>query len=236
MVEDYSSKEPAKIKEMFSQLAPRYNLMNRLMTAGLDIHWRNELVKKANIQRKTRILDLATGTGDIAFTIRRNHSEAEIIAADFALPMLQFGKRNPLSHSIQWCVADAMNVPFRDNHFHLVTSGFLLRNLSDPRKSLKEQVRVLKQGGRLLALDSSPPPPSLLRPLIYLYLRYGIPTLGRIFGGTNGASAYKYLPESTLNFKTPHDLALILKNAGLKNVDWQSYLMGTILLIWGDKE
>ena len=236
MVEDYLKKDPSKIKEMFSQIAPRYNLMNRLMTAGLDIHWRNQLVKKAKIKHKSRILDLATGTGDIAFAIRRNHSESEIIAADFAMPMLQIGRRNPLGKSIKWCVADAMNLPFPDNHFQFVTSGFLYRNLSDLHMSMKEQVRVLDRGGRLLALDSSPPPSSLLRPLIYIYLRYGIPSLGRIFGGVNGANAYQYLPESTLNFSTPHELALLLRDVGLINIGWKSYLFGTIILIWGDKE
>ena len=236
MVEDYLKKDPSKIKEMFSQIAPRYNLMNRLMTAGLDIHWRNELVKKAKIERKSRILDLATGTGDLAFTIRRNHSENEIIAADFAMPMLQIGKRNSLGKTIKWCVANAMNLPFPDNHFQFVTSGFLYRNLSDLHMSIKEQVRVLDRGGRLLALDSSPPPPSLLRPLVYIYLRYGIPSLGRIFGGVNGASAYQYLPESTLNFSTPQELALLLRDVGLINIGWKSYLFGTIVLIWGDKE
>ena len=236
MVEDYLEKDPSKIKVMFGQIAPRYNLMNRLMTAGLDIHWRNQLVKNAGIKHKSRILDLATGTGDIAFTIRRNHSDSEIIAADFAMPMLIIGKRNSLSQYIKWCVADAMNLPFPDNHFHIVTSGFLYRNLSNLQMSIKEQVRVLDRGGRLIALDSSPPPPSLLRPLIYFYLRYVIPTLGRFFGGANGASAYQYLPESTLSFSNPHELAHLLRDAGLINIGWNSYLFGTIILIWGDKE
>ncbi|MCY3935298.1 MAG: ubiquinone/menaquinone biosynthesis methyltransferase [Chloroflexi bacterium] len=230
------NKDPDTIREMFSLIAPRYNLLNRLMTAGLDRHWRKELVQKGDIQPAAKILDLATGTGDIAFAVHRKHPDAEIVAVDFAMPMLHIGKRKTSHSIIHWCAADAAKLPFPSSTFHVVTSGFLFRNLHDLRQSIREQIRVLKCGGRLLALDSTPPPPSLLRPFIRFYLRHGIPWLGRIFAGKHGASAYRYLPESTLSFRTADELLNLLAEEGLIHLGKKSFLFGTIVLIWGDKE
>lgn len=230
------NKDPNTIKEMFGLIAPRYNLLNRIMTAGLDLRWRKELVQNADIQPAAKVLDLATGTGDIAFAIQQQHPETAIVAADFAIPMLRIGKRKTANSIVHWCAADATTLPFPDSSFHVVTSGFLFRNLNDLRQSIREQIRVLKCGGRLVALDSTPPPPSLLRPIIHLYLRKGIPLLGRVFGGKHGANAYRYLPESTLSFRTADELLNLLAEEGLIHLGKKSFLFGTIVLIWGDKE
>lgn len=229
------AKDPSQIQEMFGRIAPRYNLLNRLMTAGLDTRWRRALVKEAAISNEAIVLDLASGTGDIAFAIRRQLPRARIIAADFALPMMAVGRRHALGSSVRWCAADATRLPFPDNSFQVVASGYLLRNVSNIPTCLLEQARVLQEGGRLLALDSAPPPPSLLRPAIRAYLRYGIPLLGRVVGGASGASAYRYLPESTLNFRNPAELVAMFEEAGLTNVRHRHFLFGTMVLLWGDK-
>ena len=235
MTTERHDKDPSQIQEMFGRIAPRYNLLNRLMTAGLDTRWRRALVKEAAIPDEATVLDLASGTGDIAFAMRRQSPRARIIAADFALPMMAVGRRHALGSSVRWCAADATRLPFPDGSFQVVASGYLLRNVSDIPTCLCEQTRVLQEGGRLLALDSAPPPPSLLRPAIRAYLRYGIPLLGRIVGGASGASAYRYLPESTLHFRNPVELVVMFEEAGLTNVRHRRFLFGTMVLLWGDK-
>lgn len=235
MSSEHMGKDPSNIQEMFGRIAPRYNLLNRIMTAGLDTRWRRALVKETQICKKAKVLDLATGTGDIAFTFRQVYPLAQVIAADFSMPMMTIGRGYAPGPSVHWCAADAMRLPFPNNSFQVVASGYLLRNVNDLPNCLKEQVRVLRIGGRLLALDSVPPPPSLIQPVIHAYLRYGIPFLGRIFGGVSGASAYRYLPESTLNFRTPKELVQLLNESGLINVRYHSFLFGTMILLWGDK-
>ena len=220
---------------MFSEIAPRYDLLNRVMTGGLDTRWRRALARRAKPEAHSRILDIACGTGDIAFAFRDIAPLAPIIAADFALPMMEIGKSRSQGPGVHWCAADALSLPFADGSFDIVASGFLLRNVMDLPGCLREQTRVLSSGGRLLALDSAPPPPSLLRPLIRLYLSTGIPLLGKLLGGKSGAEAYRYLPESTLNFRTPQELARLFERAGLIQVQFRSFMWGTMTLIWGEK-
>ena len=225
----------ARIQSMFASIAPRYNLLNRIMTMGMDQRWRNSLVRQAEIAEKASVLDLATGTGDVAFAFQKFHPDARVVAADFALPMLREGRRLEEGHGVAWCGADALHLPFADGSFDTVASAYLLRNVTNIPATLREQLRVLRPGGRLLALDSSPPPPTIIRPAILAYLRFVIPTLGRILGGPEGANAYRYLPRSTIEFQRPSELANLFEASGLKNVRWRNFLFGTITLIWGDK-
>src|SRR5690606_15463201 len=194
----------AYVQGMFGRVAERYNIMNRLMTLGQDQRWRRFVVGKASVPPNGAVLDLATGTGDIAFETLKVQPTAKIVGADFALPMMLVGQQAELGNDIQWCAADAMNLPFSDNAFDAVMSGYLVRNVIDIKRTLSEQLRVLKPGGRIVILDTSPPPHNILRPFILAYLKFGIPILGRIVGGKQTADAYKYLPESTQSFKTPH--------------------------------
>ena len=134
-----------------------------------------------------------------------------------------------------WAGADALQLPFSDATFDAVTSGYLVRNVIDIPRTLKEQLRVLKPGGRLVILDSSPPPPTLLRPFIEIHLRYIIPTLGRLVAGPNGADAYQYLPSSTQAFKTPAELAAIMQEAGVMDIQYRTFMFGTMAVHWGNK-
>ncbi|MBC7809899.1 MAG: ubiquinone/menaquinone biosynthesis methyltransferase [Burkholderiales bacterium] len=225
------------VQGMFGRIAKRYDLMNRLMTFGQDMSWRRFVVKQTKLPRGGKLLDLATGTGDIAFEALKVTPDLHAIGGDFALPMMHVGQTRELGSRVGWCGAEALNLPFPDNSFDAVTSGFLLRNLTaaDIPRALSEQLRVLKSGGRVVTLDGVPPPPNLLRPFIDIQLRYVIPTMGRIIVGPEGADAYKYLPASIVAFKTPEELASLFRAAGFKNVQHQTFMLNTMVVVWGEK-
>ena len=225
----------AYVQDMFGRIAPRYNLMNRLMTGWQDQRWRRYVIKKAALPKNGALLDLATGTGDIAFEALHTEPSAHIIGADFSLPMMYVGQEHTLGGHIDWCGADALNLPFASNKFDAVTSGYLVRNVIDIHQAIREQIRVLKPGGKIVILDSSPPPNNLLRPFILFYLRYIIPLLGRIISGKQGADAYKYLPESTQAFKTPDELVTIMQDCGVKDIAYKKFMFGTMCIHWGQK-
>jgi demethylmenaquinone methyltransferase/2-methoxy-6-polyprenyl-1,4-benzoquinol methylase len=220
---------------MFGRIAGRYNLMNRLMTFGQDMRWRRFVVRQARLKSGDRLLDLATGTGDIAFEALKAVPGIQAVGADFSLPMMRVGQKLTPGSQVGWLGGDALNLPFPDKSFDAVTSGYLARNVIDIPRMFAEQLRVLKPGGRIVVLDSSPPKDNLLKPFIEIHLRYVIPALGRLIAGKNGADAYQYLPSSTQAFKTPDELALLMQQAGIRNVQYQTFMFGTMAVHWGEK-
>ena len=219
------------VQAMFGRIAERYNLMNRLMTLGQDIKWRRFVVAKAALRAGDHLLDLATGTGDIAFEALGEGVFA--VGADFALPMMHVGQTARRGGEVGWVGADALQLPFSDAAFDAVTHGYLLRNVIDIPQALAEQFRVLKPGGRVVVLDTTPPKRNLFYPFIMLHLRYGIPLLGRLVSGN--ADAYNYLPESTQAFKTPDELAALLLDAGFEDVRYRLFMLGTMAVHWAVK-
>jgi demethylmenaquinone methyltransferase / 2-methoxy-6-polyprenyl-1,4-benzoquinol methylase len=221
------------VQQMFDRIADRYNLMNRLMTFGQDMRWRRFVIERAQLPAGGKLLDLATGTGDIAFEGLKSAANIQAVGADFSLPMMVVGQHQLHGDAVQWLGADALQLPFSDNTFDAVTSGYLVRNVIDISRTLTEQLRVLKPGGRIVILDSTPPPNNLLRPFILFHLKYGIPLLGRLVSGN--ADAYQYLPESTQAFKTADELAALMRAAGISNVQYQRFMFGTMAVHWGEK-
>jgi demethylmenaquinone methyltransferase/2-methoxy-6-polyprenyl-1,4-benzoquinol methylase len=223
----------AYVQGMFDRIAAQYNLMNRMMTAGQDMKWRRFVVAKANLKAGDSLLDLATGTGDIAFESLRTVPGIRAVGGDFSLGMMTVGQQQPMGDQVLWSGADALNLPFADESFNAITAGYLMRNVIDIPRAFAEQRRILKTGGRVVILDTSPPPHNLLRPFIIGYLKYGIPTMGRLISGN--ADAYKYLPESTQKFKTPDELAALMREAGFRNVGYKTFMFGTMAVHWGEK-
>lgn len=211
---------------MFDRIAGRYRRMNALMTFGRDRAWRRAVVREAAVPHGGRLLDLASGTGDIALAARAQDPAVTVVAADFSLGMMRVGRHRPGGGRVLWCAADALALPFADATFDAVTSGYLLRNVADRVGAFREQARVVRPGGRIVCLDTSPPPPSALRPLVRLYLRRVIPLLGRLVA--QDRAAYAYLSASTEGFKTPGELAAIMREAGLAEVRHRSFMAGTI--------
>lgn len=220
------------VQSMFAQIARRYDLMNRLMTVGQDRIWREEVIRRADLPTHGRLLDLGTGTGDLARQALRDCPGCEVIAADFTLAMMQTGRQaEPGAVDIDWSGADALRLPFPDRRFDAVVSGFLMRNVSDIPRSLREQYRVLKPGGRIVVLDTTPPPNTPLAPFIRIHLHTIIPILGGLVTGNR--AAYQYLPESTENFLPPERMALRMIEAGFREVGYQRRMFATVAVHWG---
>jgi len=233
MTEAGGGGKPARVRALFDRLAPRYDLMNRVMTLGQDQRWRRFVARRAEAVGEARVLDLAAGTGDIAFEVKRRWPEADVVAADFSINMLLHGRRRPHGERVRWIACDAMNLPFPDGWFDAVVFGYLLRNVGDIDRTLREAWRALKPGGRIVCLDTSPPPRGPLRPLIRLYLRRGLPLLGRMLA--RDADAYDYLCQSTLEFETPEALAARFVHAGFAEVEWRRFMFGTVAVHWARK-
>jgi demethylmenaquinone methyltransferase/2-methoxy-6-polyprenyl-1,4-benzoquinol methylase len=215
---------------MFTRIAKRYDLMNRLMTGGQDVRWRKQVIQLARLRNNARLLDLGTGTGDLAREAIAQFPQAKVIAADFTLEMMRVGqKRGPLNFSS----ADALYLPFQDWSLDAVVSGFLMRNVIDLQKALQEQYRVLKKGGRMVILDTTRPKKNLLSPLIWVHMHFIIPALGRLLTGSS--DAYRYLPETTEGFVTAEELAARMAAAGFKKINYERLMFETIAIHWGEK-
>lgn len=221
------------VQNMFARIAGRYDLMNRLMTGGQDIRWRRYVIQQANLPENGRLLDIATGTGDIALEGWHQVPGLQAVGGDFTLEMMQAGKQIPERRPIQWVGSDTLALPFPDNTFDAVASGFLMRNVIDVPGAFREQVRVTKPGGRVVVLESSPPKQNWLRPYILIHLNYVIPLLGKLITGES--DAYRYLPDSTQQFKDPETLADIMRQTGLQNVTYKLFMFGTVAIHTGQK-
>jgi demethylmenaquinone methyltransferase/2-methoxy-6-polyprenyl-1,4-benzoquinol methylase len=224
------------VQNMFSRIARRYDLMNRLMTFGQDISWRRETVHRANLPAGGRLLDLGSGTGDLAIEALRQQPDLQAVASDFTLEMMRIGQQHRKAAGLtspDWCGADALNLPFPKETFDAVVSGYLMRNVSDVSQSLHEQHRVLKPGGRLVILDTTRPKRSAMTPLINIHLHVVIPTLGRLLTGEG--EAYSYLPDSTEGFLSAEQMAERLIKAGFDQVGFRRFNFGTMAIHWGIK-
>ena len=221
------------VQEMFQQIAPHYNLMNTLMTGGQDAGWRRKVIRKAEISKSSLVLDLGAGTGDLAKEAISQVAGCRVIAADFTYKMMQTGRKRmqPGFAGITWLAADAQLLPFPDALFDASVSGFLLRNVTDVLQCLEEQFRVLKPGGRVVALDTTPPQRNPLTPMIEFYLNTVLPALGGWVAGNR--KAYQYLSTSTVNFLEPEKMADLLAAAGFERVGFQRLMFGMIGIYWG---
>lgn len=220
----------AYVQTLFTRIASRYDLMNRLMTGGQDVRWRRRVVELARLKPNSRLLDLGTGTGDLAREALTQFPQAKVIGADFTLEMMRVGQKRGALH---FSSADALRLPFADSTFDSVTSGFLMRNVIDLQKALQEQQRVLRRGGRIVILDTTRPKKNLVSPLIWLHMHVLIPTLGTWLTGVG--EAYRYLPQSTEEFVTAENLASRMAAAGFRKINYERLMFGTIAIHWGEK-
>lgn len=228
------------VNTMFTRIAQRYDRMNRIMTGGQDRRWRELLIKEAHLRAEGNLLDLATGTGDIAFEALNQHPDLKrVVGADFTLPMMQVGQRRVekmphlAARGVIWSGADALHLPFADNSFDAVVSGFLMRNVIDVPLALAEQRRVCKPGGRVLILEIPRPPNNLFGQLFRLYFHNVVPVLGRLITGQG--DAYTYLPASADAFLSPAELKAEMEQVGLAEVRYRLLMFNTVALHSGVK-
>ncbi len=222
----------ASIQAMFQRIAPRYDLMNRLMTGGQDVRWRRQVIQIAAVPPGGRLLDLGAGTGDLSREALRQFPGCHPVSTDFTLGMMQAGQRQP-GPALHWSCADALSLPFPDASFDAIVSGFLLRNVVDLPRALREQYRVLKPGGRMVALDTTRPQRSLLSPFIRFHMHRVIPLLGSLLTGAH--DAYTYLPETSEHFLPAEDLLALIAAAGFRQPGFRRLMFGTVAIHWGIK-
>jgi demethylmenaquinone methyltransferase/2-methoxy-6-polyprenyl-1,4-benzoquinol methylase len=218
---------------MFARIAPRYRLVNGLMTFGQDMRWRREVIRRARLAPGARLLDLGSGTGDLALEASHQMPLAHIVPADFTPEMMFIGRARPGGEALPWIIADALHLPFVNRSFDAVVSGFLLRNVADLDQTLHEQHRVLRNGGRIVCLDTTPPRPGPFRFLIELHLHCIIPLLGRLVAADS--EAYNYLPESTESFLSAEILADRMSGVGFRGVGFAPRMFGSVAIHWGSK-
>lgn len=214
-----SQKKIETVKEIFNNITPHYDRMNRIMSCRRDVHWRKFLVSRLP-KDSCKILDVATGTGDVAIEIARRMPNVEVVGLDFVQRMLDIGLekiiRRGLQDRIKLVNGDAMNLPFEDNSFDAATIAFGMRNIPDRRGAIKEMMRVVKPGGKVLVLEMTFPRNLKMRKFFDLYLNRVIPLLGSAV--TGNISAYKYLSDSIHNFIHPDELKKIFEDVGLRDV------------------
>lgn len=224
---DPSDKSAAKVRAMFARIAPRYDLLNHLLSGGCDILWRRAAAARLGPLPGERILDLCTGTGDLALAIQTSaRRSAAVVAADFTLEMLARAapKFSRATARIAGTGADAMRLPFLSNRFDAVTAAFGVRNIEDHRRGFREMCRVLKPGGRLLVLEFTPRPTGVLGPLVTAHMRHVLPRLGRAI--SKDAAAYQYLPDTVDAWPAPEELASRLRECGFERVTHETLFPG----------
>ncbi len=212
---------PAAVEAMFDRISPVYDVMNRVMTAGLDRRWRR-LAAEQVVRPGDEVLDACCGTGDLALEAER--AGGRVTGLDFSEPMLERARRK--SGTVEWVRGDLLALPFADQSFDVATVGFGIRNVDSLEAGLRELARVLRPGGRLACLEITRPR-GLLRPFFRFWFDGVVPVLGKVLPG---GEAYTYLPASVRRFPGPEDLAAVMGEAGFGEIGWRLLGGGIVCL------
>lgn len=232
MSKPWMTSRSAYVSEMFGAIAERYDVMNFVMTMGQDQRWRRDAVEIANVHPGDSVLDVATGTGDLAFELASKIAPGgHVTGVDFSEPMLNLARRKMADRRlpVSFIVGDALQLEFSDNSFAGVTCGFGLRNLDNRLRGIQEMARVVAPGKRVVILELTPPSNRLARQ----YMDHVIPRLGQILA--RAREAYTYLPESVSEFPDAKTLGAMMQSTGLRGVTYRYLNFGTVALHWGTK-
>jgi len=226
----------AFVREMFASIAPRYDVANRVLTAGLDERWRRRAIRLLAVPPGGRVLDCCCGTGDLVFGLLRSDPSLQVTGIDFCRPMLERAqhraRRRPrgAAHFVE---GDVMALPFTDSSFDGATMGFSLRNVVDVDATLREILRVLRPGARFVSLDVSKAPNQTFKRLFNIYFYGVVPVLGGLIGGSR--AAYRYLPNSLTHHPTAPELAQRFTRAGFRDAGYIALMGGSIAVHHGTK-
>jgi len=232
-------KSGERVQRMFGEIAPYYDSMNHLLSLNIDRYWRSWTVKKLAPIAGEPILDVCTGTGDLAIAFQRaTGGRSEIMASDFCREMLEIGRRKQaaagIGNEMTFLEADAQNLPFENDRFAVVSVAFGLRNVADTDRGLSEMTRVCRPGGQVAVLEFSTPRWQPLRGIYLLYFRHILPRIGQFFA-RNNSEAYEYLPATVAQFPDGETLAERMRGVGLKNVKYWPLTFGIATLYVGRK-
>jgi demethylmenaquinone methyltransferase/2-methoxy-6-polyprenyl-1,4-benzoquinol methylase len=225
----------AQIRSMFSGIAPRYDLLNSVLSLGADRGWRLEAARAALEGGANEVLDAATGTGELALAVKRLRSDVRVVGVDFAEPMLEIAGRKARERelALELVRADVLELPFADDSFDAVTIAYGLRNLADLERGIAELRRVLRPGGRLVIAEFPPPPENAFGRLFRFYFLRILPRIGGLISGSR--AAYDYLPTSVLAFPRPPELAALVRDAGFSGVRYRLQSCGVSAIFIGEK-
>ena len=239
-VTPYGTRQSKKdqVRDMFDNIAPRYDLLNRLLSVGIDVQWRKKMVAKLAAGQPRQILDIATGTGDVALQLHRALPESRITGLDISSQMLELARKKTKDRGIdeaqlEYVLGDSEKLPFADNTYDAITVAFGVRNFEDTLAGLKECLRVLRTGGTLVVLEFSQPTMTPFRQLYRLYFRYILPIVGRVT--SKDPRAYHYLFESVQSFPAGKEFAGLLEQAGFRQATHSPLTLGICTLYSGIK-
>jgi demethylmenaquinone methyltransferase/2-methoxy-6-polyprenyl-1,4-benzoquinol methylase len=227
-----------QVNAMFGRIAGRYDAMNTMMTGGLHHVWRARATRIATERNPGLVLDVATGTGDFAFQLARRPGVDRVVGLDFVAPMISLAhdkqdRRSALGSRLRFLVGDALRLPFADDTFGAATVGWGVRNFGDLDAGLRELVRVLRPGGRLVILEMTPAQGKTIGKAVRLYSERVVPIIGAL--AARDRSAYTYLPQSARAFPPAAALVARMGDAGLSDVHYRLAGLGSVAIHWGDK-
>ncbi len=222
------------VREMFDNIAPRYDFLNRLLSLRRDVYWRRVLVESLELSSDETVLDAACGTADVALEIARSRLDrVEVVGLDFAPEMLRLAAAKVKSESISLVAADAFDLPFKKAVFTAVTMAFGIRNIQNKAAVLQRFRQQLKPGGRVAILELATPTRGPARSAYLFYFNTLLPLIGRFF--SKHSFAYRYLPESVANFPAAPEFAALMRRNGFINVRYRELTLGIAVLFVGDK-
>jgi demethylmenaquinone methyltransferase / 2-methoxy-6-polyprenyl-1,4-benzoquinol methylase len=235
---DTSAKDSKKIQAMFSSIAARYDLLNRLLSLGRDRYWRRFAVSQLPKISSGAILDVATGTGDVAIEIAERYPhDVRVTGVDLSDKMIELGiekiRRAGLQERITLGTGNVYSLDLKDNTFDAAIIAFGIRNVQDYKKGISEMGRVVKKGGKVVILEFTTMQNPVVKPFYRFYITKVLPFVGEVISGKKGA--YKYLPDSMLSFPAPDRLKEIMEEAGLRDVEYHSLTFGITTVHTGIK-
>jgi demethylmenaquinone methyltransferase / 2-methoxy-6-polyprenyl-1,4-benzoquinol methylase len=229
-----------RVKQMFAEIAPRYDLMNHVLSLNIDRLWRSRTLRSLNLKPGDPVLDTCTGTGDLALSMAKHLGpRTRIVGSDFCNEMLDIARdkrarKLPNFQQVEFIEADTQKLPFEDNMFQAVTVAFGLRNVAVTEQGLAEMTRVCKPNGQVAVLEFSKPTVFGVRHIYNAYFQHILPRVGQGLA-KNEQSAYRYLPESVQEFPSGEELAKIMRRAGLKDIRMKPMTFGVVTLYIGTK-
>lgn len=230
-------KDSDKIRQMFNDIAPKYDFLNHLLSMGIDKGWRRKVVKRVTSHKPAKLLDIATGTCDLAIALAKKNPNCKIVGGDLSPKMLEVGAKKceerGLGKQIELCECSALDLPFDSECFDVITVAFGVRNFENLKQGLSEMLRVVKKGGNIYILEFSKPKNTIISAPYLFYFKHILPVIGRLISKSD--NAYTYLPDSVISFPCGEEFTDIMKEVGFSSYGFKPLSFGIATIYYGKK-